>query len=66
MRLLVDADFQSKADVVEVMNRFIADLGSPLSLRKISITESMIDQMTDEVTGNIQNDPATQEKEIVK
>lgn len=66
MRLLTDTDCQSEEDVVEVMNRFIADLGLPLLLREIGITESMIEQMADEVTGNIQNDPAAQEKEIIK
>lgn len=66
MRLLTDVDCQNEVDVVEVMNRFIADLGLPLSLREIGITESMIEQMADEVTGNIQIDPVAQEKEIIK
>lgn len=66
MRLLTGVDCQSEADVVEVMNRFIADLGLPRSLREIDITESMIEQMADEVTGSIQNDPAAQEVEIIR
>lgn len=66
MELLTDTDCRNEADMVEVMNRFISDLGLPLSLREIGITESMIEQMADEVTGNIQNDPASQEKEIIK
>ena len=66
MDLLTDTDCRNEADMVEVMNRFISDLGLPLSLREIGIAESMIGQMADEVTGNIQNDPASQEKEIIK
>ena len=66
MDILTDTDCRNEADMVEVMNRFISDLGLPLSLREIGITESMIEQMADEVTGNIQNDPASQEKEIIK
>lgn len=66
MCLLTGAGCQSEADVVEVMKGFIADLGLPLSLREIGITESIIDRMADEVTGNIQNDPAAQEEDIVR
>lgn len=66
MDLLTGVDCQRETDVVEVMNRFISDLGLPLSLREIGVAESMIEQMADEVTGNIQNDPASQEKEIIK
>lgn len=66
MKLLAGADCRNEADMAEVMNRFISDLRLPLSLREIGITESMIGQMTDEVTGNIQNDPASQEKGIIK
>ena len=66
MDLLTDTDCRNEADMVEVMNRFISDLGLPLSLREIGLTESMIEQMAYEVTGNIQNDPAAQEKEIIK
>lgn len=65
-RYVTDTDCQNEADIVEVMNQFILDLGLPRSLREVGNTESMIDQMTDEVIGNIQNDPAVREEDIAK
>ena len=66
MQLLANADCRCEADVESVIKRFIADAGLTVSLREMGIVEEILEQMTDEVTGNIQNDPAAQEEEIIR
>ena len=66
MQLLANADCRSEADVENVMKRFTTDLGLAISLREMGVTDEMLEQMADEVTGNIQNDPAAQEEEIIR
>lgn len=66
MQLLANADCRCEADVESVIKRFIADVGLTVSLRELGIVEEMLEQMADEVTGNIQNDPAAQEEEIIR
>lgn len=66
MRLLVNADCRSGADVEKAIKRFIADVGLTVSLGEMGVAEEMLERMADEVTGNIQNDPAAQEKEIIR
>ena len=66
MQLLASADCRSEADVESVIRRFITDVGLTVSLREMGIAEEMLEQMADEVTGNIQNDPAAQEEDIIR
>lgn len=66
LELLANADCRSEADVERVIKRFIADVGLTVSLREMGIVEGMLEQMADEVTGNIQNDPAAEEEEIIR
>lgn len=65
MRLLRDRNCQNSAEVVELMREFLIELELPISLREIGVTESLVDKMIHEVSGNIQNDPAAQDEDII-
>lgn len=66
MELLTGMNCQNSGDMVEIMSKFIDDLGLPVSLHEIGIAESLITRMTSEVTGSIQNDPAAQDEDIIE
>lgn len=65
IKLLKNVDCRGYVEAMELMSEFIRSLGLPVSLREIGVTESLIDRIVNEVTGNIQNDPAAQEKDII-
>ena len=54
-----------QADAEKCIIEFIKKLGLPASLRELGVKEEQLMQMAEEVTGNIQNDPAAQEKDII-
>ncbi|MCM1230992.1 MAG: iron-containing alcohol dehydrogenase [Ruminococcus flavefaciens] len=66
MELLTGMECKNSEDVVRSMSKFIANLGLNVSLREIGITDSMITRITKEVTGNLQNDPVSQDKNIIE
>ncbi len=66
IQLLTGKDCQGGTDAAEKMNRFLQRLELPVSLHEIGVTESLIKRMANEVTGNIQNDPAAQEEHIIE
>lgn len=63
--LLSGLSCEKEEDAVRVIENFIRDLNLAGSLQDMGITEELIDIMTEEVTGSIQNDPAAQEKDII-
>ncbi len=50
---------------VATFQRFIKALGLPVSLSKMGITKQQLFEMANEVSGNIGNDPASQEEGII-
>lgn len=51
---------------VNAIEEFIKPMGINRRLSEIGVKKDMLDQMAGEVTGNIANDPASQEKDIIK
>lgn len=66
MYLLMGKECGSKAEVVEEMKKFLKELGLPVSLHEIGVKETLLGIMEEEVTGNLQNDPAAKEDCIIK
>jgi len=54
-----------QTDVEKCISEFIKTLELPCSLRELGVEEEQLVQMAAEVTGNIKNDPATQEEDII-
>lgn len=49
----------------EKIRSFIEKLGLPLCLKELGVEKELLGVMASEVTGNIKNDPAAQDKEII-
>lgn len=41
-------------------------MGISRKLSELGVKRDMIERMTEEVTGSVENDPASQEKDIIK
>lgn len=54
-----------QTDIEKCISEFIKTLELPCSLRELGVKEEQLVQMTAEVTGNIKNDPAAQEDDII-
>lgn len=65
VELLCGQNIQGEQNCVEKMHCFIKRLGLPVSLKELGIKNENLAVMASEVTGNIKNDPASQEKEII-
>lgn len=63
--LLTGKPVKGKEECVLSFQRFIKTLGLPLSLRELGVTTQQLPGMADEVSGNIGNDPVSQEEGII-
>lgn len=64
-QLLTGKQITGEENVEEAFRSFAQELRLPLSLRELGVVESQLAVMASEVTGNIQNDPAAQEEDII-
>ncbi len=48
------------------MHQFITLLKLPTSLKALGIKKTQVDDMANSVSGNLSNDPASQEENIIK
>lgn len=64
--ILIQSPVQGKQNCIHAMRQFITLLKLPASLRAANIDRRMIQDMIDTVTGNLLNDPASQEPDIVQ
>lgn len=65
LHLLTGREVRGKTACTEEIFRFIKSLGLKTSLRELGVERKELQIMADEVTGNIGNDPASQEDGIV-
>lgn len=63
--LLTGKEVRGKAASAEEIFRFIKSLGLKTSLRQLGIERKELQVMADQVTGNIGNDPVSQEEDII-
>jgi len=63
--LLTGQCVRGEKESVATFHRFIKALGLPVSLSKMGITKQQLFEMANEVLGNIENDPASQEEGII-
>lgn len=63
--LLVGEHIRGVEECVETFQRFIKNLGLPVSLQEMGIPKRQLAEMANEVSGNIGNDPVSQEEGIV-
>lgn len=52
-------------DVEKSIEEFIKSLELPMTLRELNVKEEHLALMAAEVTGNVQNDPASQEEDVI-
>ena len=65
MNLLTGRDIRGEADCTEAVYRFIRLLKLTASLQELGIERKQLEAMAAEVSGNIGNDPASQEEGII-
>lgn len=65
MNLLTGRDIRGEADCTEAVYRFIRQLNLPASLQELGIERKQLETMAVEVSGNIRNDPVSQEEGII-
>lgn len=65
MNLLTGRDIRGEADCAEAVYRFIHQLNLTASLQELGIERKQLETMAAEVSGNIGNDPASQEEGII-
>ncbi|MCM1232453.1 MAG: iron-containing alcohol dehydrogenase [Ruminococcus flavefaciens] len=63
--LLTGAEVRGKGACVNAVRQFIKQLELPSSLQKLGVEKSQLAGMASEVSGNIGNDPAAQEENIL-
>lgn len=63
--LLTGQPVKGKEESVLSFQRFIKTLGLPLSLQKLGVAKQQLPGMANAVSGNIGNDPASQEEGII-
>lgn len=66
MGMLMGKDICGREECTNAMHTFIASLRLPVSLREFGINEEQMDAMAASVSGNIFNDPAAQEPDIIR
>lgn len=65
MGLLCKEDIEGEQACTEKIRSFIEKLGLPLSLKELGVEKGLLETMASEVTGNVKNDLAAQDKEII-
>ncbi len=65
MSILWEQRVQGKDECINKMRQFIELLKLPSSLKKLGINTIQINDMADVVSGNLFNDPASQEEDII-
>ena len=65
MNLLTGRDIRGEADCTEAVYQFIRLLKLTASLQELGIERKQLEAMAAEVSGNIGNDPASQEEGII-
>lgn len=65
LHILTGDDVRGKGNCVQAMRRFIKSLHLPVSLKELGIDGAGLADMAGHVSGNIANDPASQEKDII-
>lgn len=63
--LLVRRDVSGRDGCVSAMHQFITALQLPASLKALGVKEAQLPMLADGVSGNIGNDPAAQEQDII-
>lgn len=63
--LLTGQRVRGKKECAEIFYQFVKTLGLPVSLREMGIQKQQLSEMAEEVSGNIGNDPASQEEGII-
>lgn len=63
--LLLEEKICGKQACTEKIHYFIEKLGLPLSLKELGVEKELLQVIASEVTGNIKNDPAAQEEDII-
>ncbi len=66
MGILMGKQIQGKNECIWAVSRFITSLDLPMSLKAIGIKRTELQHMTDAVSGNLANDPASQEPDIIQ
>ncbi len=66
LKLLTGREIQGENDCVETIYQFIRSIGLATSLQDIGIAKEQLPIMAKEVSGNIKNDPASQEDGIIR
>ncbi len=66
MSILMGKRIQGKNECIRAVSRFITSLDLPMSLKAIGIKRTELQHMTDAVSGNLANDPASQEPDIIQ
>ena len=64
--ILAGASSHGKETCVYVIKNFIASLKLPVSLKEMGIEKASVKEMAESVTGNLLNDPASQEPDIIQ
>lgn len=64
--ILAGASSHEKETCVYVIKNFIASLKLPVSLKEMGIEKASVKEMAESVTGNLLNDPASQEPDIIQ
>ena len=57
---------EGKEECINRMHQFITLLKLPTSLKALGIKKTQVDDMANSVSGNLSNDPASQEENIIK
>ncbi len=53
-------------EAIAWFRNFLAGLGLPANLRELGLDEGLVAQLPSEVTGNLQNDPAAAQEDVVR
>lgn len=66
LKLLTGTDVRGEDEGVKTINLFIRSIGLEASLQEMGISREQLPSMEKEVSGNIGNDPASQEEGIIR
>lgn len=66
MSILWGQRIEGKEECINRMHQFITLLRLPTSLKALGIKKTQVDDMANAVSGNLSNDPASQEENIIK
>lgn len=63
--ILAKKNVQGKKDCINIMRKFISSIKLPKTLKEIGVDKTQLRDMAEAVSGNLLNDPASQEQDIV-